>query len=109
MRNMIGIKATVLGVVFALCGPGLAQSLAGKQVTRNYAGIGDINWSIPKDLDAIFAVPHYTAGARIMCQSPRYECEVSVTSRDISIAPDERMRSFEAKVKPYLSGAKGLL
>ena len=91
MRERFGLVAIVFSVALALCDPSVAQSLAGKQVTRNYAGIGDIAWSVPKDLDAIFAVPHYTAGARVMCQSPRYECEVSVTSRDISITPDERM------------------
>jgi hypothetical protein len=94
---------TVLLALLLATGPGLAQPLSGTQETRYYSyGIGRITWSVPKNLEVGFAVPHFTAGPRIKCESRRYECEVQVGARDISIPDEKRAQELEEIVKPYL-------
>lgn len=83
-----------------------AQSLSGTQETRFYSyGIGRITWTVPRSLEVIFAVPDSTAGPRIKCESRRYECEVQVRARDITLSEDQREQELEGIVKPYLPDA----
>jgi hypothetical protein len=98
---------SVLVGTLLLISSSLAQpTLSGKQETRYYTyGVGRIAWTIPKDLEVIFAVPHWTAGPRLKCANRRYECEVQVSPRDISISAEQRLSQLEATAKPSLQHA----
>ena len=96
----------ILLALLLAAGPGLAQPLSGTQETRYYSyGIGRITWSVPKQIQVIFAVPHFTAGPRIKCAGQGYDCEVQVGPRDISLPEESRLKELEAIVKPYLPEA----
>ena len=85
----------------------LGQSvLSGRQETLFYSyGVGRITWTIPQDLGVILAVPHWTAGPRLKCANRRYECEIQVGPRDISISTERRLSELEATTKPFLQHA----
>jgi len=94
-----------LAALLAAC-HGYTQTSPNIQETRFYSyGIGRITWAIPKQLEVVFAVPHFTAGPRIKCDNRRYECEVQVGPRDISLAEEKRLQELEQIVKPYLPDA----
>lgn len=102
MRLRSGLAFGTPVAAFLLCGSScFGQPVSDKQETINYAyGIGRITWTIPKDLEVIFAVPHWTAGPRIKCANTRYECEVEVGSRNISVSDDQRLSELEDRLKP---------
>jgi hypothetical protein len=86
--------------------PGLSQTVSATQETRAYSyGIGRITWTLSRDLPAVFAVPHWTAGARILCAGKKVECEIQVSPRDISVSNEERRKQLESAAKPYLEHA----
>src|SRR5690349_16890554 len=66
----------------------------------SYSGVGRITWNIPKDLDYIPGVPHWTAGPRILCkESAREDCEVMVFPRDLAVSGEARAAEFFANFK----------
>lgn len=83
-----------IAVLAACCvGPvlGQTQNLPGRQGTLGYSyGIGRIAWAFPEGLAAEFAVPRWTAGARVQCVGEGLRCEVQVHARDISTSDEER-------------------
>lgn len=82
---------------------GAAQPLPPGEQTRAYAyGVGRISWTIPKDLQVILGVPHWSAGARLLCTGERYSCEIQVGPRDIKVSDEERLGQLEAAMRPAL-------
>ena len=104
--------AALLLAGFAASGLGQSPNLAGRQETRGYSsGIGRISWTVPAQVDAIFAVPHWTAGARILCGGGKgkpgqeYECELQVHPRDLRVTEQQRLQQIEEVVTPMLPRA----
>lgn len=92
------------GASFAQKRPG--ENMAGTQEEVGYRqGVGRILWSFPEGLVAAFAVPHWTAGARIQCGSREAPCEVQVFGRDISVSDAERRQQLEEAFTPLLENA----
>ena len=101
------MRTTVLGSVVtlaALATTAGGQILQSTQETRGYVGIGRITWTLSKDLETIFAVPHSTAGPRILCKRPRNECEILVYASGIETS-EKRRSQLEAAVTPLLQHA----
>jgi hypothetical protein len=112
MRDAMTIR--ILTVILLLAGgasPCLGQkrpgeSLAGTQEAVGYRqGVGRILWSFPEGLFAAFAVPNWTAGARIQCAGKDFECEVQVFGRDITVSDAERRQELEEALVPLLASA----
>lgn len=94
------VTNTIILVVLPMLlmsGSAFSQWVVAEQQTVAYSqGIGRVAWTRPKDLKAIFAVPHFTSGPRIKCSGELYECDIEVLPRDIAITQDARMRELEA-------------
>jgi hypothetical protein len=107
MNNMTRrLIALLLTLSLAACAtPPAGQTSGGEGVIRNYAGIGRISWQLARSTPTAFAVPHFTAGPRLVCQSGKIECEIDVVSRDISISPEERTEELKKQVQPHLPNA----
>jgi hypothetical protein len=112
MGGAMAMRIPVALLALGLCaGTGLAQqrpgeNMAGAEDTVGYRqGVGRIRWSFPEGLYAAFAVPHWTAGARIQCGSKEAPCEVQVFGRDISVSDAERRQQLEEALTPMLENA----
>lgn len=82
------------------------ENLIGEQAPIGYSkGIGRIIWTVPNNLHVILAVPHFSAGPRLKCDSIQYECEIEVAPRDVSISDEKRILELEKKVKAYAEEA----
>jgi hypothetical protein len=101
---MYNIRAIIAGVLLILWAhPAAAQYVVTEQSTVLYSqSIGRITWMSPRDLEAIFAVPHFTAGPRIKCVSKAHTCDIEVASRDISVRSEERLSQLRAAAMPLL-------
>lgn len=103
MRLKRNIVWTLLPALCCCTGLSVDRSMDAAQRTVGYSyGIGRITWTFPKGLETTFAVPHFTAGPRIKCTSKRYECDIEVGPRDISITNEERLGQLEVAVKPLV-------
>lgn len=68
----------------------ISQTQGEREPVVSYSGIGRIQWRMPPDFSYIFAVPHFTAGRRIMCAAAKkWECVVEVHERSYSREPGE--------------------
>lgn len=106
MQSKEKIIWLLLPILCSWFSPSVSASRDTEQQTFAYAnGIGRITWTLPKDLETVIAVPHFTAGPRIKCASKRYECEIEVGPRDISITNEARLGQLEAAVNPFLKQA----
>jgi hypothetical protein len=90
-----------LGVFAGACqgqsSPG--ANMAGKQEAVPYRqGVGRILWIFPPGWTAVFAVPHWTAGARVLCSGKDFDCEVQVLGRDITVSDAERRQQLEEAI-----------
>ena len=104
MRTLTVLLALGLcaGASFAQQRPG--ENMAGAQEAVAYRqGVGRILWTFPADLVAVFAVPHWTAGARIQCAGNEFDCEVQVFGRDITVSDAERRQQLEEALAPLLA------
>ena len=62
--------ALAAGTCFGQKRPG--EDMAGTKEEAGYRqGVGRVLWSFPEGMKAIFAVPHWTAGARVICEPRR--------------------------------------
>lgn len=86
------LSSIVLIAAAGVCAaPALGQNPAGRQETRSYSyGIGRIAWTFPEGLAADFAVPQWSAGARVECNGKGLRCEVQANTRDISLSDEDR-------------------
>ena len=106
MRILTGLLALGLCAGTALAQQHPGENMAGAQETVGYRqGVGRILWTFPEGLAAAFAVPHWTAGARIQCGSKEAPCEVQVFGRDISVSDAERRQQLEEALMPMLENA----
>ena len=72
--------------------------------TYFYQDIGNIKWHLPPGGLFQFAVPHFTAGARILCTKlSGAECEVEVSARQLNLTPEQRRSDLVANARPYLA------
>lgn len=81
----------------------VAQPLPPGERTVAYAyGVGRITWTIPTDFRVVLGVPHWSAGARLLCTGERYRCEIQVGPRDIKVSDEERLGQLETAMRPQL-------
>jgi len=67
-----------------------SQAQNEREPVSSYSGIGRIQWRMPPDFPYILAVPHFTAGRRVMCAAgKKWECIVEVHEREYSKDPAE--------------------
>lgn len=105
-RILTLILALGLGAGECLAQKRPGENMAGTQETVAYRqGVGRILWTFPEGLLAAFAVPHWTAGARIRCGGKDFDCEVQVYGRDISVSDAERRQQLQEALAPLLAGA----
>jgi hypothetical protein len=85
------LSSIVLIAAAGVCAaPALGQN-PGRQETRSYSyGIGRIAWTFPEGLAADFAVPQWSAGARVECNGKGLRCELQANTRDISQSDEDR-------------------
>jgi hypothetical protein len=76
-----------------------------QSLVKTYRGVGRIAWAESRQVPMAFVVPHFTAGARRVCTGNKVECEISVMSRDIAVAPEDRIPGLRKIVEPYLPRA----
>ena len=82
--------------------PSPAQTSPEGETVRNYMGVGRIKWELPKSFDHYFAVPEFTVGPRIKCKGPNHDCQIIVTSRDITVTLEQRRAELISNVAPHL-------
>jgi len=98
--------ALASGACLAQSRPG--EDMSGKQEAVLYRqGVGRILWTFPAGLPAAFAVPHWTAGARVRCGGNDFNCEVQVLGRDITVSDAERRQQLEEAIEPLLPNVVG--
>jgi hypothetical protein len=112
MRTAMALRTLTAMLSLCLCaGAGLAQqrpgeNMAGTQEAVAYRqGVGRILWTFPPGLTAVFAPPHWTAGARIQCGGKGFDCEVQVFGRDIAVSDAERRQQLEEGLAPLRANA----
>jgi len=98
------------GLLLAGCPAAFAQAAdpAFKEEIARYSSVGRVKWRLPaKDFEYNFAVPHWTAGPRIQCRGPnrRFECELSVKNRDLTIDAAKRRALLEKDLQEALKQA----
>ena len=105
MRCLLAAALLAFGAgCFAQAKPG--SDMAGTQQTHGYSqGVGRIQWTFPPELHAIFAVPHFTAGPRIMCAMKALDCVVEVIGRDITVSDAARQEQIAKALEPNLQYA----
>jgi len=84
------------------------EDMAGKREAVAYRqGVGRILWTFPAGWPAVFAVPHWSAGARVKCGGKDYDCEVMVLGRDITVSDAERRQQLAEALEPLLPNVTG--
>lgn len=98
-------RLSALAVIFACSITLSSQATNSERDERSYSGVGRISWQHSQAIPTIFAVPHFTAGPRLLCKSSKIECEINVLSRDISIPFEDRIDELMKQVAPDLKNA----
>ena len=66
--------------------------------TANYTDVGRVEWHLPNSHKYYFAVPHFSAGARVKCGDEKLlSREIEVQPRDLLMSDDERRQEFIKK------------
>lgn len=104
MHLQRSITVFAVGMGYMLTPPSTvnAQKLETDPVTVNYSGIGPVTWTPVAGIKANLAVPHITAGPRVICFDARYKCDISVQVRNISYvarSPEELLEEIREQFK----------